>query len=257
MLKSARSERKTLTEIAQQELRQAITAGTFRRGTQLPTEAELCQMLGVSRTVVREAIRVLEEDGLVTRRHGVGTFVRDRPILKNLNFNFGITEMIESAGQTSGTSHLAIRTELADQELAEQLRVAPGTSLVTVERVRTADGRPVVYSLDTLPESVLQRAEFDPQVLLTQSIYSILQTTLGRVIEYGIARLLPVTAPDFVAEKLALPKRALALYVVQTDYSPEDEPLVYSREYHLPDAFDFIIWRRGPTRLHRSAGESG
>jgi GntR family transcriptional regulator len=256
MLKSARAERKTLTEIAEQELRQAIARGTFRPGTQLPTEAELCQMLGVSRTVVREALRVLEENGLVTRRHGVGTFVRDHPILKNLNFNFGITEMIESAGLIAGTSYLAIQSETADQEKAEQLRVAPGTPLVTVERVRTADGRPVVYSLDTLPQSVLQRAEFDPEVLLTQSIYNILQTSLGQVIEYGIARLLPVTAPDFVTEKLVLPPGALALYIVQTDYSPDDEPLVYSREYHLPDAFDFMVWRRGPTRLHGSHSES-
>src|SRR5215218_6453472 len=162
MLRSARSERKTLTQIAQQELRQAIIGGTFRPGSQLPTEAELCEMLGVSRTVVREALRVLEEDGLVTRRHGVGTFVRDRPILKNLNFNFGITEMIESAGLTPGTSHLAIRSESADPDQAEQLRVPLGTPLVTVERVRTASGRPVVYSLDTLPESVFRRAEFDP-----------------------------------------------------------------------------------------------
>jgi GntR family transcriptional regulator len=256
MLKSARAERKTLTEIAEQELRQAIARGTFRPGTQLPTEAELCQMLGVSRTVVREALRVLEEDGLVARRHGVGTFVRDHPILKNLNFNFGITEMIESAGLTSGTSHLAIQSEPADQEQAEQLRVSLGTPLVTVERVRTADGRPVVYSLDTLPESVLQRAEFDPQLLLTQSIYNVLQTSLGKVIEYGIARLLPVTAPDHVAEKLDLAPNALTLYIVQTDYSPNDEPLVYSREYHLPDAFDFLVWRRGPTRLHGSTGEA-
>ena len=256
MLKSARAEKKTLTEIAEQELRHAIARGTFRRGTQLPTESELCQMLGVSRTVVREALRVLEEDGLVTRRHGVGTFVRDHPILKNLNFNFGITEMIESAGLISGTSYLAIRSESADQEIAEQLRVAVGTPVVTVERVRTADGRPVVYSLDTLPESVLQRAEFDPQLFRTQSIYNILQTSLGRVIEYGIARLLPVTGPDFVTEKLALPQGALTLYIVQTDYSPDDEPLVYSREYHLPDAFDFIVWRRGPARLHGSPSES-
>jgi GntR family transcriptional regulator len=252
MLKSARAERKTLTEIAEQELRQAIARGTFRPGTQLPTEAELCQMLGVSRTVVREALRVLEENGLVTRRHGVGTFVRDHPILKNLNFNFGITEMIESAGFKPGTSHLAIQSETADQEKAEQLRVPLGTPLVTVERVRTADGRPVVYSLDTLPESLLQRAEFDPQLLLSQSIYNFLQTSLGRVIDYGIARLLPVTAPPFVAEKLELPPGALTLYIVQTDYSPNDEPLVYSREYHLPDAFDFIVWRRGPTRLQSS-----
>jgi GntR family transcriptional regulator len=256
MLKSARAEKKTLTEIAEQSLRQAIAQGTFRPGSQLPTEAELCQMLGVSRTVVREALRVLEDDGLVARRHGVGTFVRDHPILKNLNFNFGITEMIKSAGLTSGTSHLAIQSETADQEKAEQLRVAPGTPLVTVERVRTADGRPVVYSLDTLPEALLQRAEFDPQILLTQSIYNILQTSLGQVIEYGIARLLPVSAPDYVAEKLNLPPKALTLYIVQTDYSPGDEPLVYSREYHLPDAFDFIVWRRGPTRLQGAPGEA-
>lgn len=256
MLRSARTEKKTLTEIAEQELRQAIAQGTFRPGTQLPTEAELCQMLGVSRTVVREALRVLEEDGLVTRRHGVGTFVRDHPILKNLNFNFGITEMIESAGLISGTSHLAIRSESADEEVAEQLRVALGTPVITVERVRTADERPVVYSLDTLPESALQRAALDPQRFRTESIYNILQASLGQVIEYGIARLLPVTAPDFVTEKLALPKSALTLYIVQTDYSPDDEPLVYSREYHLPDAFDFIIWRRGPTRRYDSPGNS-
>jgi GntR family transcriptional regulator len=256
MLKPARSERKTLTEIAEQSLRQAIAQGTFRPGTQLPTEAELCQMLGVSRTVVREALRVLEDDGLVARRHGVGTFVRDHPILKNLNFNFGITEMINSAGLSAGTSHLAIRSETADEEKAEQLRVAQGTALITVERVRTADGRPVVYTLDTLTESLVKRAGFDPEQLRIRSIYDMLQTSLGQVIEYGIARLLPVAPPESVSAKLQLPPNALTLYIVQTDYSPDDQPLVYSQEYHLPDAFDFIIWRRGPTRLTSSPLEA-
>jgi GntR family transcriptional regulator len=255
MLKSARSERKTLTDVAQQELRQAITAGTFRPGSQLPTEAELCAMLGVSRTVVREALRVLEDDGLVARRHGVGTFVRNHPILKNLNFNFGITEMIESAGLKSGTSHLALQNATADEEKAEQLHIPLGTPIITVERVRTADGRPVVYSLDTFTEALIQQAEFDPQLLLTESIYNILQTSLGQVIEYGIARLLPVTAPLHVTEKLQLPPNALTLYIVQTDYSSGDEPLVYSCEYHLPDAFDFVVWRRGPTRLRGSSND--
>jgi GntR family transcriptional regulator len=200
-------------------------------------------------------LRVLEDDGLVARRHGVGTFVRNHPILKNLNFNFGITEMIESAGFQPGTSHLAIKKENADAEKAEQLRVPPGTPLVTVERVRTADGRPVVYSLDTLSEALVQQAGFDPQLLLTESIYTLLQISLGQVVEYGIARLLPVSAPAHVTEKLRLPPHALALYIVQTDYSSSDEPLVYSCEYHLPDAFDFMVWRRGPTRPHGSPNE--
>lgn len=248
MLRSAKSERKTLTEIALQELRQAILGGTFRPGSQLPTEAELCEKLGVSRTVVREALRVLEDDGLVVRRHGVGTFVRNQPILKNLNVNFGITEMIESAGLKAGTSLLTLLKETADKEKAEHLQVEVGTPLVTVQRVRTADGRPVVYSLDTVTEALIEQAGFDPQLLRTESIYNLLQTTVGQVIEYGIARLLPVVPPRHVAEKLQLSPNALALYIVQTDYSSNDEPVVYSCEYHLPDAFDFVVWRRGPTR---------
>jgi GntR family transcriptional regulator len=131
-----------------------------------------------------------------------------------------------------------------------------GTPLITVERVRTADGHPVVYSLDTLTESLIQRAGFDLQLLLTESIYNLLQTSLGQVIEYGIARLIPVAAPRYVVEKLQLPTNALALNIVQTDYSSSDEPLVYSSEYHLPDAFDFMVWRRGPTRL-RSSSNNG
>jgi DNA-binding GntR family transcriptional regulator len=255
MLKSAKSERKTLTDVAQQELRQAITSGTIQPGSQLPTEAELCEMLSVSRTVVREALRVLQDEGLVTRRHGVGTFVRKHPTLKNLNFNFGITEMIESAGFESGTSHLAIKRQKADEEKAEQLQVEIGTPLITVERIRTADGRPVVYSLDTLTESLVQQTDFDPEHLRTESFYKMLQTSLGHVIEYGIARLLPVAPPRNVAKKLQLPSNALTLYIVQTDYSSEDKPLIYSCEYHLPDAFDFIVWRRGPTRMHESPND--
>ena len=255
MLKPARSERKTLTEIAQQELRQAITGGTFQPGSQLPTEAELCEMLGVSRTVIREALRVLENDGLIARRHGVGTFVRNQPILKNFNYNFGITEMIESAGFKPGTSYLAIKKEAADEEKAEQLQVILGTPLITVERVRTADGRPVVYSLDTVTEALIQRADFDPQLLRTESIYSMFQTSLGEVIEYGIARLLPVVPPRQVTEKLQLPRNAITLYIVQTDYTTDEKPLVYSCEYHLPDAFDFVVWRRGPTRLRGSSND--
>ena len=127
------------------------------------------------------------------------------------------------------------------------MRVPLGTPLTTVERVRTADGRPVVFSIDTLTDTLIERAQFDPERLRTESIYQLLQNSLGQAVEYGIARLLPVTAPEHVAEKLQLPRNAITLYIVQTDYSATDEPLVYSCEYHLPDAFDFLVWRRGST----------
>jgi DNA-binding GntR family transcriptional regulator len=251
MIRPARAERKTLTAVAEEELRQAIVAGTYQPGSQLPTEAELVEMLGVSRTVVREALRGLEEDGLIMRRHGVGTFVRDQAILKNLNLNYGTGEMIQSAGMVPSTAHLDVRTEPASAEVADALRLAPGSPVVVIERVRTADGRPVVFSLDVLAAS-LMASEIDPQRFRQESVYSVLQGDLGRPIDYGIARLLPAQAPELVARHLGLAPGSLMLYVVQTDYGANDEPLLYTTEYHLPDAFDFVVFRRGPARLRAS-----
>ncbi len=249
MIRSVRTSRKTLTDAVQEQLRQAIFSGTYSPGSQLPTEAELGQMLGASRTVVREALRILEEDGLIFRRHGVGTFVRKHAILKNLNINYGITEMIQLAGLTPGTTHLAIHSETADEEIASNLNVPVGTPTVTIERVRTADQKPVVYSLDTFAETLLRGADFNPNRLLSESVYQILENEFGHSIDYGVARILPAHAPAPIAQHLDLAPNSLVLYLVQTDYSSLDEPLLYSREYHLPDAFDFMIWRRGPNKL--------
>lgn len=253
MIHSARSSRKTLTDAVQEELRQAIFSGAYTPGSQLPTEAALGEMLGASRTVVREALRVLEQDGLIFRRHGVGTFVRTHQILKNLNVNYGITEMIQLAGFEPGTRHLAVRQEIADEEVATQLNIPQGTPVTAIERVRTADGKPVVYSLDTFANDLLGGAPFDADRLLTESVYQILQDELGHSIDYGVARILPAHAPAPIAKHLDLAPDSLVLYLVQTDYAAGDEPLLYSREYHLPDAFDFIIWRRGPNKLSSPA----
>src|SRR6186997_3190180 len=92
-LRPVRFRSQNLTEVAIQELRDAIEQGVYAPGSQLPTELKLVQMLGVSRTVVREALRYLQEDGLIARRQGQGTFVRRNPILQNLNVNFGATQM--------------------------------------------------------------------------------------------------------------------------------------------------------------------
>lgn len=249
MIRSARSSRKTLTDAVQAEIRQAILSGAYTPGSQLPTEAELGQMLGASRTVIREALRILEEDGLIFRRHGVGTFVRKHPILKNLNINYGITEMIRLAGLEPGTKYLVVHHEKADAEIAAQLDISVGAPVITVERVRTADQRPVVYSLDTFAEAILHGAHFDPDRLLSESVYKLLETEFGHTIDYGVARILPAQAPPHIAKHLNLPPHSMVLYLVQTDYSPLDQPILYSQEYHLPDAFDFMIWRRGPSKL--------
>jgi GntR family transcriptional regulator len=253
-LRPARYKSQTLTGAAEQELRNAIAQGLYRPGSQLPAESELVQLLGVSRTVVREALRLLEEDGLISRRHGVGTFVRRHTILHNLNFNFGTTDMIRSSGAKSATPYLNVSEVPATADAAEALKLEPETPVVLVERVRTADGKPVVYTLDYIPKQVAGDVNIvsywkDQDI----SVYELYHTVFGQVIEYGVARLLPVQAAPHVAEFLQVEPGSVLLNVLQTDYSPLDQPVLYACEYHLANAFDFLVMRRGPRKTESAS----
>jgi DNA-binding GntR family transcriptional regulator len=170
-------------------------------------------------------------------------------IPKNLNVNFGITEMIRAAGQNPGTSYLQVQRAEAEGEVATRLELPVGTPVIVVERVRTANGRPVVYSTDTFSQSLVGDADLDKGQLLNRSLYEILETDYGLVIEYGIAQVLPCKATRYIAKRLSIPVGSSLLFLRQTDYSPADRPVLHSLEYHLPDAFDFIIVRRGPAKL--------
>jgi GntR family transcriptional regulator len=249
-IKLARPQAQTLTEAVEQELRNAIVQGVYRPNSQLPAESELMKMLGVSRTVVREALRVLEDDGLIIRRHGVGTFVRKHPIMHNLNFNYGTTEMIKSAGLEPGNAHIEVKMMEATQEVADALEMAVGDPVVVVERLRTADGKPVVHATEYLPPALV--GDLDLGTLLgteTGSLYQVVQKNMGLAIEYGLTRILPVVASAEISEKLQVEENSVLLYLLQTDYSPADEPILYSCEYHLSDAFDFFVMRRGPRKV--------
>jgi len=76
MLKAVIREQ-TLTERAQQQFEELILSGKLRPGDRLPSESDMGKMLGVSRTVVREAVRLLSAKGLVEARSGSGIYVRE------------------------------------------------------------------------------------------------------------------------------------------------------------------------------------
>lgn len=252
-LRSVRLRSQNLTQIATQELRDAIEQGLYAPGSRLPPELELVRMLGVSRTVVRQALRFLQEDGLIARRQGLGTFVRKNPILQYLNVNFGTTEMIHSAGMQSSTPHLEIQEVAASSEVANALDLPAGAPVIVIERVRSADNRPVVFSLDYMSKPLLRDVDLSSYWHGQDiSLYRLLQDIVGQMIEYGITRILPVQAPPRAARMLNVAENSALLYLLQTDYAPHDVPVLYSCEYHLPDAFDFYLIRRGPRKTENN-----
>jgi len=249
MLKQVRSRSRTRTEVTEEELRKAILAGKFLPGSQLPSEAELIDMLRVSRTTVREALRSLEDDGLVIRRQGVGTFVLERPIINNFGINYGVTEMIRLANMTPGVSELNVTEKPAKDDVAVQLAIEPGSMVTVVERVRTANNKPVVYSLDLIPTSLVSGKDIVVESQLNFSLYEFLQKEFNIHIEYGVARIAPVKANKKIAEKLAQKSNTVLLFISQTDFQADDKPVLHTHEYNLPDAFNYGFLRRRPSRI--------
>src|SRR5881227_3507431 len=127
------------------ELSHRIDRGQMRAGTRLPSEPALATELGVSRATLREALRALETEGLVRRLWGAGTFVADgRRVTNSLDANFGVTDAIRAAGMQAGIEQAGHSMEPATVAEAARLELQPGSDVLVVERVRTADGKPVV-----------------------------------------------------------------------------------------------------------------
>ena len=100
-----RGPRRLLRYSLAEELRARILAGEWRPGERLPSEPELARLRTVSRSSMRAAITVLEEDGYVSRRHGSGTYVTARPALpSDLGRNFGVSALIAHNGMTPGSA---------------------------------------------------------------------------------------------------------------------------------------------------------
>ena len=243
---SLKPDHRTLTSATADVLREAILHERFPAGSQLPPEMELIEMLGISRATLREALRALEEQGFIVRKRGLGTYVREQSIIKDLSINFGITEMISQGGYRAGFRDLVIRTDAATGAIATALGLKEEMQILRIERVRTANDRPVVWSMDALSMELLGKQAISQAYLEAHSLYAFLEENLQMRVARGVAQLYPAAASREMAQRLSIPKGSPLMRLTQTDYDTNDRPILYSIEYHLPDAFVFLINRKGP-----------
>ena len=234
--------RRSLRHSLAQELRARIRAGEWRPGDRIPSEPELARQETVSRSSMRAAITMLEEEGFVSRRHGSGTYVTHRPALPNeLGRNFGVSRMIASEGLQPGTVEESSGTEPAPRAVAEILGIEEGERVSALRRVRTADGRRVVDVTDWCRVEHLAPEDLPS----AGSIYAALAER-GLAVDHGVAHLTPRNAEGEVAERLGVPSGTLLLTIDQVDRTADGIAVLVSREHHLADAFTFTLLRRGP-----------
>jgi DNA-binding GntR family transcriptional regulator len=241
--------RRSLRHSIARELRARILAGEWRPGERMPSEPELARRRTVSRSSMRAAITVLEEDGFVSRRHGSGTYVTHRPAPQNdLGRNFGVSSLIVSTGMEPGTAERSSGAVPAPAAVADALGVAEGEPVSSLRRVRTADGRPVVDVTDWC--RIEHIAPDDLPGIAEGSIYAELAAR-GLAVFTGVAQLTPRNADGDVARRLGVPSGTLLLTIDQVDRTADGIAVLVSREHYVADAFTFTLLRRGPGEEER------
>lgn len=242
MLFMAAETRGRLADGVVRELKEAIRTGVHPEGSQLPTEAALCDRFGVSRPTVRAALKELEVVGLVHTRHGVGTFVRARPsVMDGLERMGSISESIRASGKEP--SHDYARRTIRDvtPDEAERMGVSAGTEVLELRRRILADAQVVAYSYDIIPRSLLP-VDFEPEQM-DGSVFSYFETSLGLHATLGIAQVHAVDSTR-VAWGSEAPHHRLFILLDQLHYTHDQRLLAYSRTYFVEGAYAFALVRR-------------
>ena len=126
--------------------------GRFAQCDRLPRETELAELLGISRTQLRDTLSELEREGYITRRHGVGTCINRHVLaVKNrMDIEAEFFEIIRSCGYTPNVIILSLEESEADAVAAEKLGIPLGAPVLRRCSVCTADDVPVIWWVDVL-----------------------------------------------------------------------------------------------------------
>lgn len=221
-------------------LKGKIHSGEWQAGDQIPSEPDLCEAYGVSRTVVRQSLREIELEGLITRRKGKGTFVSEPKISESLAQKLtGFYQDMVERGHTIVSKVLHNEVVPANKKVAKYLGVDPGTSVIDIKRLRFIEDEPIVIVSSYLPyELCPQLAETD---LTNQSLYAFLENECGITIAYGRRSIEAVAADQVEADLLQIEFGAPLILLDSVSYLEDDTPIEYYHAVHRGDRSRFEV----------------
>ena len=157
-------------------IKRNIAAHILAPGDLLPSEAELCRSLGISRTTVRLAVGALADEGLVVRRQGLGTFVAEPKVRRRTENVYSFTSEISAMGMTPSSTILEFDIIKPTPDIVSMLELQSDQIRVyRFTRIRRVDGVPLMLETSFYPEYIYPN--LSRELLERHSVYSLLHDT--------------------------------------------------------------------------------
>lgn len=223
-------------------LRLLIEDGDFKAGEALPSERDLCTIMGASRVTVRKAIELLIEDGLLSRRQGSGTYVTPR-IQAPGSFLSSFSEDAEARGEATDTIWMMKVVAPATEEEARILELSGNAQVARLSRVRMAGGEPLAIENAVVP------AEMLPDISqLGNSLYQALDQRGNRPVT-GQQKIRAALAGPTEASLLSIPENTEILRIERVTRRADGRPVELTRSAYRGERYEFVSELRGPFAL--------
>ena len=217
-----------------------IEAGNWLPQQKLPSETEFCERLDISRTVVRQAIKELQNQGYLTTEKGKGTFISKPKITTGFVQNLiGFYEDFTKRGFKVTTKILKRELIPASHPIAEALKIEINTPVIMLSRLRKLNDEPSVYVTTYIPQALC------PELLTTdlenKSLYAHLEKNCGLEIHTGHRYIGVSLANEYEASLLEIEVGSPLIELDSVSYLKEGRPLEYFHALHRGDRTRFEV----------------
>ena len=231
-------------------IRHAIERVHYPAAVPLPPEKELSDALGVSRPTLRHALSRLANDGIVHSQRGVGTFALRGGIVRPVGMSSLYLDLL-AAGREPGIHVLTFGDAPATPDAERALGVAPGTALLHLDRVRTADGIPIVLTRSQL--SLPEGTELTLEQVQTDGLYSLLHRVAGIELVGGSQVVSARRIEPREAELLGVPDDGAVMTAYRTTVDARGRAVEYT-EIVYPEGSELLISDLRGTSVHPAFG---
>lgn len=221
-------------------LREKVQQKEWAPGDQIPGEKDLCEHYQVSRTVVRQTLREMEFDGVISRQKGKGTFIAPPKISEGLVQKLtGFYQDMVERGLKPVTKVLHQQVIPANEKIAGFLNIKPGEAVVDIQRLRFVGEDPIQMVTTYIPYKICPSlADVD---LTNRSLYEYLQTECGIFIAKGKRYIEAVLANESEAELLGIEHGAPLLMLDSISFLEDGMPIEYYHALHRGDRSRFEV----------------
>ncbi|WP_292240799.1 GntR family transcriptional regulator [Mesorhizobium sp.] len=226
----------------QKDLLKLIHDGEVEPGGRFPSERELSVMFGASRMTMRKAVDHLVQSGVLERRGTSGTYVPDRLFDRPMSDHtfYSISDVVENAGHTPGSKLLFFERKEADEFIASKLRLTPGDSVISIERLRTVDGVPVCLEHSHFPAALVPGLSAS-DIVENKSLYKLFKDTYHLELVNDVRVISIHYATKVEAELLDLRPGAPVLHFEGVCLTSDGQPFEHLRSLNHPDRVSLSI----------------